>query len=199
MNYGVVYALCDPRLESGVRYVGKTVTTGLNRRNGHVYRAMTDRTRKAEWIRGLQADGIQPQFRVLEVAFTRLGLALAERSWIAFYRARGVDLTNMSSGGEGVHGFTQSPESIKKSADKRRGRKMPPEVCEKNRIAHLNQTFSAEHRRKISEAGKGRAKSAEWRARMSALRRQMPEAIRCRKHTPETRAKMSAAHLARTR
>lgn len=195
----LVYALCDPRGDA-VRYVGKTVR-GYQRQSEHWRLRAGDTSLRAEWIRSLLRDGVKPQFRILGMCASREGLAVAEREWIAFYlyRQSGADLTNMSTGGEGVVGFKQSAEAIKKSADKRRGRTMPPEVRERNRLAHLGQVVTEEHRRKLSLAGKGKPKSADWRAKMSATRLQMPDAIRRRKHTPETRAKMRASHLARNR
>lgn len=93
-------------------------------------------------------------------------------------------------------GRKMSPEAIAKSAEKRRGRKMSVAYCERNRQAQLANPYvrTAEHRRKLSRAGKGVRKSPEWRARMSAIRRAMPDEVRRRPHTAETRAKMMAAH-----
>jgi hypothetical protein len=181
--------------------LGKTVHQ-RNRLTDHIRGARNgvDRTYKGRWIRGLLAQGAAPTFRVLMTcAGGRHVLGDAERQVIALFRSVGANLTNLTDGGEGTLGHKHSPEAIRKSADARRGRKMSDEFCDTNRRAHLGQVFTPEHRQKISAAGKGRPKSAEWRARMSQIRLAMPYAVRCRKHTTEERSKMSAAHLARNR
>lgn len=96
-----VYALVDPRDEQ-VRYVGKSVAVET-RIKAH----LRDRsaTRKARWVRALQREGRVPEVLILETgAGDWQG---AEVKWIAYFRAAGCDLTNATSGGEGLHNPTE--------------------------------------------------------------------------------------------
>jgi hypothetical protein len=65
-------------------------------------------------------------------------------------------LRNLTDGGEGHSGHIPTEETRKKIGDAHRGRKRPPEVCEKIRRAKLGHPTSEETRRKISEGKKGK-------------------------------------------
>lgn len=100
-----------------------------------------------------------------------------ERERIAFWRAAGVDLANLTDGGEGPSGHVHTEEHKRKIAESSRGRTMSPEArakigaantgrnvgrrfkksaeaVERTRQAHLGKPKSEETRRKISETKK---------------------------------------------
>ncbi len=153
----VVYALRDPETLA-CHYVGKT--TNLARRaQAHMLDARRGvGTYKAKWLRAL---GTAPAVEVLEyLALDESNWQTAERYWIAEMRRRGEPLTNGTDGGE------TGPSWL--------GRKRPPITAEHRenlRVAHLGQSPSAEARRKLSDANKGRKPhdfTAEARAKMAA-------------------------------
>ena len=96
-----------------------------------------------------------------------------ERFLIACFRGMGVDLCNLTDGGDGTSGFVRSEEW--KSA-----------VAERMRVFKTGKKDSEETRKKKSESAKGRPMSPEAIAKTAAFHRG-------RKRSPETLAKMSAA------
>src|SRR4029077_9963692 len=108
----VIYALVDPR-DNCARYVGKTVD--LTRR---VKNHLADKSanRKAHWLRSLVAAGHAPSVIVLERGTGAWDVS--ERHWIAWYRADGCDLTNLTPGGDGVS--EMAPETRERIAATRR-------------------------------------------------------------------------------
>lgn len=98
-----VYALIDPR-DDQVRYIGKSTNVDI-RVKAHIRERGT--TRKIRWIQTLIRDSEKPKVQILE---TGTGdWEDAETKWIAYYRSLGYDLTNATSGGEGLR--DPSPET----------------------------------------------------------------------------------------
>ena len=120
----------------------------------------------------------------------------AERRWITRFRDLGVDLTNLTDGGEGLH--NASAETRAKLAAIREAAWSDPETRERL----LNTLRSPERRAKISAALRGRKKSPEHVAKLPQnqpgwphspeWRAKVAESQRGRKHSPETLAKLSA-------
>jgi hypothetical protein len=104
-----IYALIDPRTD-GVRYVGKSVNVVQRYRIHCVARG---NRHSAVWIRSLRNVGLRPVLTILEVATEEMWEE-RERYWIAFYREQGCDLTNLTDGGEGMHGISPSAETRRK-------------------------------------------------------------------------------------
>lgn len=108
-----IYILIDPRTNE-VRYVGVTVGSLATRLNVHLQEARNPAkaSHKINWIRSLLKKDLRPLIEELEVTPDRS----REIHWIAFYRSRGVRLTNMTDGGEGTpglgRGVKQSPEFV---------------------------------------------------------------------------------------
>lgn len=103
VNDWSVYALVDPR-DDQVRYVGKSVNVAVR-----VKAHLNDRgsTRKARWLQLLLREGLDPEVIVLETGSG--DWERAEVKWIAHFRSTGCDLTNATTGGEGLH--DPSPET----------------------------------------------------------------------------------------
>jgi len=100
----ITYGLLDPR-DNRLRYVGQS-SIGLERPQKH-WKHKKLRERKDHchnWIRLIIADGLLPEVVIIEELDDRLKLNKAEMKWIKKYRDDGLDLTNMTDGGEGTHG-----------------------------------------------------------------------------------------------
>jgi hypothetical protein len=224
----LIYGLVDPRTLL-VRYIGSSAT-GMRRPRAHRHPSILKQpNHKAAWLRGLLALGLDYTIVVLEdVASTDL-LAGAERWWIAFGRACGWPLTNLTDGGEGAPGYKptqeararmsaahvgkrQTPEAIAKVVAARTGVPRSPETRAKIAASRKGMRPSEEARAKIAAALRGRVLSPEARAKLAAAGKNNPRvraasakgaaALRGRARTPEERAKISAgqrAHQARLR
>lgn len=107
----------DPR-DGAWRYIGKS-SSGMKRPKAHGRSS----TLKVEshfpvhrWIEKLRRLGHEYQILVLEET-TKDQLAEAECEWIAEARRQGVDLLNLTDGGEGALGYKQSMETRRKRGD----------------------------------------------------------------------------------
>lgn len=99
---GVVYGLYDPRTRE-LRYVGKTEKTLKQRLRGHFKKARAGSERHCScWVRGLLAQDLQPFIKVIEADVPVDRLNAREEHWIAYFRAHGARLTNLTEGGDGV-------------------------------------------------------------------------------------------------
>ena len=128
----IIYGLVDPNLNK-IRYVGRS-SSGLWRPNAHRYPSRLSRgqTHCDRWIRKLLAGGQDYSVMVLETSVVDLNAR--EKYWIAYGKAQGWPLTNITEGGGGTVGYRHSTGTRKKIAKALSGKR-----------------FTAEHRRKISE------------------------------------------------
>lgn len=117
-----IYGLVDPRTLL-VRYVGSS-TRGLRRprQHGEPYRLRTHNHKNA-WIKSLHAFGLDYEIVILEETSSREVLPALERFWIAYGRACGWPLTNLTDGGEGTLGVERSAETRERMAAALRGKK----------------------------------------------------------------------------
>ncbi len=108
----IVYGLVDPR-DGQLRYVGKSCS-GKRRARQHANptRVIKDFTHKGNWVKGLVAVGLRPEIEVLESVVDSQELDEAERFWIAYYRALGCRLTNLTDGGDGTPGHKKTVETV---------------------------------------------------------------------------------------
>lgn len=148
-----VYALRDPR-DGAVRYVG--YTTNLKQRlHGHIYSRTKTDTPRTLWVRELKGLGLEP---IIEPVHRASG-ENDESEWIAWFRAAGFDLLNMSDGGPGAPGVKWTPERRAKHRASTIGHEVSAETREKIRAAHLgriNGPCSDVTRAKIRAAKVGR-------------------------------------------
>lgn len=100
-----IYALCDP-LDGGIRYIGKTIYEDLEKR---LYQHIKDKRKshRWNWIKGLWMQGLRPTIKLIEEV-DELIWQDRERFWIDYYRSKGINLSNHSSGGLG--GSTMSDD-----------------------------------------------------------------------------------------
>lgn len=196
----LIYGLVDPRTLL-VRYIGLS-SHGLARPAKHRYAASLRRkSHKNHWIKALRAEGLDYIIVVLEESPQDLNAT--EIWWIAYGRACGWPLTNLTDGGEGQLGFVPSPETRAKLSAATKGIPKPPERRAQMIATHLGKKRPVETREKIALAAWGRKVSDETRAKLSAAgrgrsptpahRAALSVALTGRKVSEETRRRLSAA------
>lgn len=165
MSRTIVYGLIDPRTLM-IRYVGKS-SSGLWRPKQHIKKAgKTTGPYCANWLVDLVREGICYEIVVLQEP-SREELNDCERWWIAYGRASGWPLTNLTDGGEGALGRVIDDEhraimskhakamwedeemraSLVALAKERMNR---PDVVESNRARGIARTSSPEVRAELS-------------------------------------------------
>lgn len=160
MNTTFIYALCDPRTFE-VRYVGKA-----DNPYKRYYRHLIDKypCHRVDWIKSLLKLGLLPIQQILEEC-SEDEWEQKERSWIAFEKHCGCDLTNGTDGGDGYRGGKHTEESKRKASDNspRKGKHLSEE--EKEKICrgqlgrphpHKGQFFSNISKAKMSKSAKAR-------------------------------------------
>lgn len=132
-----IYALVDPRTDA-IRYVGVTSQQLETRLSMHLSSVSAGKTSPVyQWIAELRELGLRPTIKLVEETHDRL----REMYWIAFFRERGMDLTNSDDGA----GF---------------GRSATAEEHANRSASHMGKTLSLEHRIAQSQ---GRRKAAHDR------------------------------------
>ena len=184
----VIYALIDP-VTSEARYVGKTNQILRIRFTSH----LRDRrpSRKRNWVQSILSIGLEPKVEELEIlpeGATEKEWQESERFWISYLRFIGADLTNLTDGGEGIHGLVFTEEHRQKIGEAHKGRVRSPETLK--RMSESRMGLSFDHLRKLAEGQRGKKISEEHRQKLIA-------ANIGRKHSPETKAKMSIASKGR--
>lgn len=164
-----VYVLTDPRYPDDVRYVGVT-NTPKKRLRGHISKAKIQTNHRANWIKSLLRDGLEPIMTIIAQTDNE-NWRQCEMEWIAYYRDIGCNLVNSTDGGEGTRGFIPNEETRRKLSK-----------------AQLNKPpLSEEQRHKASEKQRGKKYSDESRRKMSESQRNRPPI------TDESRRRMSEA------
>jgi hypothetical protein len=175
----LIYGLIDP-ISLMVRYVGLS-SSGMERPKAHTQPCLrTAATHCGAWIRSLALQGLVPSITVLEEC-PKEALSAQEGWWIAFGRALGWPLTNLTNGGERT---THTAELRAKMSTARKGKpgKSPTE----------------ETRAKISAWRKGKpgkSPSVETRAKASAANKGKLSGDRNPAKRPEVRAKISLSSI----
>ena len=193
MAAAAIYCLIDPRSDD-IRYVG--YSRFLARRlTWHTNYDRSD-THKAAWISQLKRVGMTPECRVI-CWVEHWDAPRVECGVIHMLRARGVRLTNGTDGGDGLNNPTQwVREKISASCSKTAN--TPEQKAKRSRI--MREAFARpEIRRKLGQAFKGKAFTADHRANVSAGIRAYIASTpveqrrrRCQPRSAETKAAISA-------
>ena len=197
----IFYVYQHLKADSGeIFYVGK----GMGRRAHDSYH------RSKYWKSIVAKHGVTVE--LLKVDITEPESLELEIATIEKYRKKGLQIINMTDGGDGTTGYSHTDEhkqmmSAKQSGENnprygkvgtRRGVVVGPETIEKLRLSHLGKELPEEQKRKIRESTKkaragiktlgmtGRTHSEETKAKMRAK-------AMGRKQTAESIAKISAA------
>ena len=133
-----IYSLKDPR-DYQIRYIGKTIN--IDRRWAeHNQTHRNYKSKKNSWIVSLLNNGLQPIMEIVEEC-NELNWIEREKHWIDYYKGIGVDLKNMTNGGEGNFGFVFTDEIKEKMS-----------VSQK--LRHKEHPVSNETKQKLSIASK---------------------------------------------
>lgn len=164
---GIIYGLCEP--DGAIRYVGQTRQSLRRRLQNHLceYRRAPQRAVCA-WIAERLRSGTSPGICLIAGPMPAADLDVAEREHIERLKTAGADLLNLSTGGVSGGRWRMAPESVRKSAEAKRGKPRSPETRAKLSAANLGQKPSVETLRKRSEALRGKKQSPEWIAKRVA-------------------------------
>lgn len=157
-----IYALADPRT-GRVRYVGKANDPEQrlaqhrhgDGRNGH----------KNNWIRQLRRAGLCPVLHILQECAD--DWADRERYWIAYHRAAGEPLTNLTEGGEGASGRALSDDVKAQLSASAKAAWANLET----RTRQVAAMHSESSRARMSATHKATWEDPEHRAKMAAIRK----------------------------
>lgn len=153
-----IYGLVDPHTGL-IRYIGKT-SYGAERVRLHWSRRSGGRTYKDNWLRTLSEEC---EVEVLEEVSKEL-LCEKERAWISYGREAGWPLTNLTDGGDGLHGHIFSEQHRRAISAALTGRKLSPEKLTayhemRRRIGPPRPKgfrMAEEHKEKIRRANQGK-------------------------------------------
>ena len=163
----VAYIHCKP--DGSPFYVGK----------GTYKRSTTTKTRNKYYNSVVNKYGSKNiLIGKLECSSEKIAFEL-EKGLIKCLRNMGVQLTNMTDGGDGIKGFFHSEETKNK-------------ISQANKIAHAGRKFPKIASEKAAKANKGSKRSLETRLKMS-------EAAKKRIYDLDTRKKMSEGQKKRQR
>lgn len=192
----LIYGLIDPRTLL-IRYIGKSVN-GLYRPRCHKSSAhLKEKTYKNNWIKQLIYEGLSYDIVVLEDT-SREEIVQAERWWIAYGRALGWPLTNLTDGGEGPLGRKISEEQRARLCGPDNPGKTPQSrasASERARKRNLERFSTEQGRKEHGVKVSARMSTQEARARQSALTRERLSTDEARKlHGERISAGMQAAN-----
>lgn len=118
-----IYALIDPHTNK-IRYVGKTNNI-KHRYKQHRYPKKNDTTKRANWLRELKSEGLQPIIKVIDVTDETLWSDM-EKQYIREYSH--LDLLNATEGGQdGKHSLEVKKKIGEGVSKAHKGRKLSKE------------------------------------------------------------------------
>jgi len=194
----VIYGLVDPR-DQQLRYVGKTIVSLSARFDAHLNTARYKKrkTRTVNWLRGLLAIGLKPE--IFEIERVSSGWIETEQFWIAYFRFIGCRLTNHTDGGEGLTGYSFSPEARARIAASNKGKIIPVELRErwsKAKTGKRTRPCPPEVRKKIADSQRGIPRPYARRQQSDEDRRKKSEAAFRRYQRPGERERASIINAA---
>lgn len=180
---------------NAVFYVGK----------GHGRRSRTVCGRNKHWRNIVaKADGFSVRMVAENVDEELAFLIECER--IDQLRRLGVNLCNMTDGGEGASGriYLVSEETRRRLSDSHKDFIMPEETKHKISVAHKGRPKSEDTRRKMSEACSGEKNHMFGRTHTEEMKRRISESLVGRRspmlgrtHSNETKQKLTESHSGR--
>ena len=133
-----IYYLCDP-ITKDIRYVGKTTMSLIKRLNSH-FHSLNKKSHKSSWIKSLLKLGIKHEIHLIDEVGEDMW-QFWEIHYISLFRSWGFNLTNKTTGGEGI------PKNYKFSQETR----------DRMSASHKDKKFSEEHKKNIRESNIGNA------------------------------------------
>lgn len=169
-----IYFLRHPSTNE-IRYVGKT-NNPKRRIIQHIHTAKY-KLRKSHccfWIGSILKTNKEPIMQIINWFNSEQDCNNAEKLIIDNFRKTGINLTNLTDGGEGQCGRVMSEETKNKisqtklkNGNPQKGKPRELSVRIKISAANKGRKLSLEHRAKLSQAKKGRTIPIETRIKMS--------------------------------
>jgi group I intron endonuclease len=186
-NKFLIYALADPDSKK-IRYIGKS-SSGMKRPNSHWANCSLRNDHnpyKNRWILKLKKRGLKFLIFVLEEISSGdfEGLKNAEVKWIKYGRDNGWPLTNLTDGGDGVHGYVHSEETKKKISTSNTGKIS----------CMLGKHHTEDSKKKISESNKGKISSLRGIKRSEEFKEKLRIANKGKAPSPRTLEASRIAH-----
>ena len=168
-----VYVLHLASSPEDIRYVGiSKYDDAANRLKEHMWNAKTGKPYHVyNWIRKAVEDQEEVVATVLVSNLSWKQAAAEEVKFIDQYRSAGLDLTNMTDGGEGSIGVVRSEDYRTRLSKSHKGKIFSEEHKEKLAAVWTGRKHSDETRLKMSRAQKGRVVSEETRLKISQARK----------------------------
>lgn len=155
-----IYILNDP-ITNDVRYVGKS-NNPKSRLSHHILKAKSNKhTHLKKWISKLLAINLKPILNIIEIVDIEIWQK-REIYWIKYFKDKGCNLCNHTSGGEGLSNCSESTkqkirENNKRNIDKYR----TPEFRLKISNLSKNLIRTPEHCKRIGESKIGKKRDPE--------------------------------------
>lgn len=190
-----------------VKYVGKTGGILEHRLRYHLYEALKGhKCKRCNGIRAMLRRGFSPTIDLItEVDGNGAG---AERAYIKWLRSKGIDLWNLTDGGEGNPGHIVSEKTRAQIRAKLKGKTRPKEACQKMSDSHTGKPWSKAQRdayeakkkinnvkRKPRRERKGWHHSEETKRKITGRPKGIPAWNKNVPATETARLNMSAAHV----
>lgn len=192
-----IYTLIDPAT-GAIRYVGKSADP-IKRLAVHIARARSGcETHCRRWIAKCLASGVVPLIDVVDCADDHRAANEAERRWIMDLKAAGVQLTNLTIGGDGrARGSRLRQETRDRMSAARRGKPLTQKAVEAGRLAKLGKSRPRSALEPMWNANRGRKQSpAEIAKRIAKTKGRVLRPAGW-KHSTESKARIGAASKAR--
>lgn len=143
-----IYGLFDPR-DSSLRYIGKSINPE-RRLYEHVLESLREAGNssfRVGWIKHLLSIGLEPELEILEEC-DETNWQQAEIDWIAECKANGLQLVNLTPGGESPPRWDEmcDPVAARQKLKESRRKRTPP---------NLGKKWSDEYKKKMSQALSG--------------------------------------------
>ena len=138
-----IYSLSDP-ITNEVRYIGKTYNPE-KRYKEHIYKSKTGKTHRDFWIQKLMKLEQKPIMNIIEECNDE-NWVIREQYYISIYD----NLTNLTNGGEGTHGYIPSKETIEKRRLATIGKKRTDEFKEAARLRKLGTKHTDETKKLLT-------------------------------------------------
>lgn len=185
-----LYALVDSRDTDTFRYIG--ITNNPRSRLGlHMSQAQKEGWKKSRWIQSVVADRSEILMHILAEGLSQVAAMDMEVALISRLRADGLDLTNLTDGGDGVQGQVQSPETRSRKSLALRGRAKSPDAVARQADSLRGRRASIEERETL------RASQLKRYEENPSIRTQISAALKTWYQDPSKREMVSMANKRR--
>ena len=160
-----VYGLFDPR-NNELKYIGYTQNYKSRLEQHCRPSKLKINSHKNNWIKSVKADNLIPIIQILENYDNKADALGAEIDLIAYFKAIGCNLTNVTSGGDEGVIYARTDEIRSKISKSSTGRKHTKEAKAKisKTLTGIKRNHSEEHKKKISQTLTGRKLSEDVKA-----------------------------------